>query len=79
MGKNILSVNVALQGFYMTYGENSEHDLVHIKAQLLEPESSENEQGDSIFKYKYNCEMYDKNEHVGSGNINSLILAEVSS
>lgn len=79
IGKGILAANVALQGFYMTYGENSEHDLVYMDAQLSEPKISENEQGDTIFKYRYNCGMYDKNDNVGSGSINSLILTEIGS
>lgn len=76
---SLLAVNVVLQGFYMTYGENSEHDISSMHARLLDTSSWTDENGEVFFRYYYECEMRDKQGHAASLNMRSLVIAELDS
>ena len=76
---SLLAANVALQGFHMTYGENSEHDISSMHARLLNTWTKTGGSGEIVFGYYYECEMRDKEGHAASLNLRSLVISEIDS
>ncbi|MBX9621922.1 MAG: hypothetical protein K2X28_07885 [Alphaproteobacteria bacterium] len=78
LGRGSLSVvDVALQGFYLSYGEKVDHNVLSIKTSL-EDTSHREEAGDNIFRYKYICTMKDGSKNVSSANIRSLSISNIT-
>jgi hypothetical protein len=76
---SLIAANVALRGFHMTYGENSERDISSMHARLLNTWTKTGESGEIVFGYYYECEMRDKEGRAASLNMRSLVISEIDS
>lgn len=81
-GGNLIDAKVALQGFYMSYGDD-DHSVLQIVASVKEPDPIK-EKDTNYLKYKYVCNMYDdatgvfKKQHFASTvYIRSLVIADL--
>jgi hypothetical protein len=74
----LIAAQVALQGFYMSYGEEEDNHLKQILAWVGNP-STEVREGNNFIKYGYACYMHDDDspKHEAGGRIRSLVIAEL--
>lgn len=79
IGKGYLgATNIALQGFYVSYRSNVDHNVIHIAAKC-DVGSVEKENDINYFKYHYWCYMMDNSESYSKFvSLRTLVIAELT-